>query len=129
MKILAALILFVAVSCSGGLLDTQSENEKFIQGKWHLSGNVPGDEDISWFLEWEFDDGQFTQNGYPPILQKGKYKVIDDKKDNLTLKLYKQKGTWGEEDSELKVFINRKDGTLTIQGKSNFKKLDKKSAK
>jgi len=129
MKILTAFILFIAVSCSNGIFETKSDNENFIQGKWHISGNVPGDRNLSWFLEWEFSDGKFIQNGYPPILQKGKYKVISDKESKLKLKLYDQKGTWGEDDSEVEIIINRESKLLTIQGKSGFKKLNKSGTK
>ncbi|NNE98377.1 MAG: hypothetical protein HKN25_05075 [Pyrinomonadaceae bacterium] len=123
MKIVTTLFLFLAISCSAELLNPKTENEKFIQGKWHLSGTTGDDDKIAWFLEWEFNDGNFTQNGYPPIRKKGKHKVIKDEENSLTLKLFEQKGTWGEAASDLKIIVDRKNNTLSIQRKSGFKKV------
>lgn len=123
MKIFTAIILVFSVAC-GSIFNSKSENEKFIQGKWSLAGKI-GDEseNRAWYLEWEFKDGEFKQSGYPPIQQEGKYKVIKNKENTLTLKLFKQKGTFGEKDSELKIIIYKETGTISINGKKGFKKV------
>jgi hypothetical protein len=123
MKILTLFILLFVISCNG-IFNIKSENEKFIQGKWQLSGNLPGDRNFSWLLEWEFNNGTFFQSGYPPIRQEGKYKIIEEREDTIRLKLYKQTGTWGEQDSELDIIIDKENNTLSIQGKANFKRLN-----
>lgn len=125
MKLITAFVLVFSIAC-GSIMDLKSENEKFIQGKWHLAGTL-GDEseNRAWYLEWEFKDGEFTQSGYPPIMQKGKYKVIESKENTIKLKLYKQKGTFGEEDSELTIIIDKDNKTLTINNRKGFKKVSK----
>ncbi len=128
MKFLIAFILLFAIACNGEIIDNKSENEKFIQGKWSLSGTI-GDEteNRAWYLEWEFNNGEFTQTGYPPITQKGKYKIIEDKENTLKLKLYKQKGTFGEEDSELIIIIDKENKSISINNKKGFKKISKEN--
>jgi hypothetical protein len=123
MKTITAFILLFTISCGGDFLSFKSENEKFIQGKWRLAGTFGDDENRAWFLEWEFDNGKFTQNGYPPILQEGKYKILEDNKNTLKLKLYKQKGTFGDDDSELTIIVDKEEKTLTINGKKDFMRI------
>ena len=125
MKIFFAFILLLAIACSSifGLMN--NENEKFIQGKWQVAGEHMSNsgESHTWFLEWEFENGRFIQNGYPPILQEGNYKIIESKDNTLKLKLYRQNGTFGEKDSELIIVIDREKENLRIDGKNQFTKV------
>ena len=117
MKLITAFVLVFSIAC-GSIMDLKSENEKFIQGKWHLAGTIgDGEENRAWYLEWGFKNGEFTQSGYPPIKQEGKYKVIESKDNTIKLKLYKQKGTFGEEDSELKIIIDKENKTISINNR------------
>ena len=96
---------------------TTGESEKFIQGTWRVTGENGG---YGWFLEWTFVDGNFKQLGYPPIVQEGKYKVLRADGDRLTLELYEQKGTFGEQNRELQISLDRQANQLTISGTKGF---------
>jgi hypothetical protein len=96
---------------------TSDEAEKYIQGTWRVASENAR---RSWFLEWSFDNGNFKQTGYPPIIQEGKYRVAGIDGDRLTLELYEQKGTFGEGNRELQIFLDKKANRLTISGTKGF---------
>src|SRR5215213_3613075 len=96
---------------------TTGENEKFIQGMWRVTGENGG---YGWYLEWTFDNGNFKQMGYPPIIQEGKYKVLSVGDNQITLGLYEQKGTFGEEKRELQISIDKQANQLTIGSTKGF---------
>lgn len=126
MKSFVTFILLFSIACSSIFGLMHSENEKFIQGKWQVAGEHKSDKgaDQTWFLEWEFENGRFKQNGYPPILQEGNYKVFEDSKETLKLKLFKQKGTFGDNDSDLIIVIDKENNKLMIDGKDGFTKTN-----
>jgi hypothetical protein len=100
---------------------TKIEPEKYIQGKWRAAGET---DRHTWFLEWTFDNGSFKQSGYPPITQDGKYKVVNVADNKITLELYDQKGTFGEEKSKVEILINPETKQLTISGMKEFSRVN-----
>ena len=113
MRILFLIILAGIFSIS---IFSQTNEEKIL-GIWRLAGN---NGKISWFLEWTFKDGNFTQIGYPPISQKGKFRVIEEKGVQLKLELFDQDGTFGKEKRQIIILIDEKRKELTIDRKSGF---------
>lgn len=99
---------------------TTLEPEKYIQGTWRTGGENAGN---SWYLEWTFDNEKFKQLGYPPITQEGKYKVISVENNKITLELYDQKGTFGDEKRELQILIDKETKKLTISGTKDFSRV------
>lgn len=130
MKFFCTFILLFAIACSSIFGLMHSENEKFIQGKWQVAGEHNSEKGVgqSWFLEWEFENGRFTQNGYPPLQQEGNYKIIEDRNDTIKLKLYKQNGTYGVEDSELKVVVDKENKKLKIEEMEGFTKITRQKS-
>lgn len=102
-------------------IKTIAEAETFLQGKWRAAGDH-GNGHI-WFLEWTFDDGKFKQNGYPPILQEGKYKIISVEKGKITLELFEQKGTFGERTKTIDILIDSQTKLLKIWQMENFSRV------
>ena len=98
---------------------TGGENEKFIQGTWRAEGMNGG---YGWYLEWTFDGDKFKQIGYPPIVQEGKYRVVSADADKITIELYEQKGTFGEQKREIQITLDREANQLTISGTKGFKR-------
>ncbi len=98
------------------------ENEKFIRGTWRADGTNGG---YGWYLEWTFDGGKFKQIGYPPIIQEGKYRVVSADGDRLTIELYDQQGTFGEDRREIQIVIDRQANQLTISNTKGFKRQSK----
>src|SRR5215203_2039022 len=96
---------------------TTGESEKFIQGTWRVAGENGGH---AWFLEWTFDNGNFKQTGYPPIIQEGKYKILSETGDKITVELYEQKGTFGKDKREIQISIDKQANQLTISGTKGF---------
>lgn len=99
------------------------EAEKFIQGKWRVAGENGGH---AWFLEWTFDSGKFKQIGYPPILQEGKYKITTTENGKITLELYEQKGTFGEETKTIEIVFDSQTKLLKIEQMKGFSKVEQK---
>ena len=93
-------------------------NEQIIQGTWRLTGQ--NDPRHSWYLEWTFDQGKFTLRGYPPLAQDGKYRIVKNDKNKLTLELYEQSGNFGTENSQIEITIDKKKDTLMIKGQGPF---------
>ena len=103
-----------------------SEEEQFIQGTWRTGGqlkNKDGGPGMSWFLEWTFDNGKFKQTGYPPLSQEGKYRIVKEVGNKLTLELYDQKGTFGTENKTIEIVIDKEKNQLKIQGTDGFTKV------
>ena len=94
--------------------------KEFIQGKWRVDGQNGG---YGWFLEWTFDDGNFTQLGYPPITQSGKYKLVGFNANKLTMELYDQKGTFGEDKRTVEILLDQEADHLTISGTKGFSRV------
>lgn len=99
--------------------------ENFIQGTWRAAG---GDAVRAWFLDWTFADGTFKQMGYPPILQEGKYRVVSSDADRITLELYEQTGTFGTENSELEILLDKQANQLSISGMKGFLRIAPKES-
>ena len=125
MKIAALIILLAAAACPLSLRN-MGPNEQFVQGAWRAAGNLGNEEEAShaWFLEWKFENGSFEQTGYPPITQKGKYEVLDDRDDLLRLRLYDQEGTFGKDERTIEIRIDREQGTLAIDRTVGFTRLE-----
>lgn len=87
--------------------------EQFIQGTWRASGTDPSGRH-GWFQEWTFDNGKFEETGYPPLGQKGSYRILKSHGNKLTLELYDQDGTFGTENRQLEIVINKRRRTLKI---------------
>ena len=138
-----ACLSFAPLSCTtsaqneNGATSVRDENgaplmqddEAFIQGKWRLVGEHPKDKSgysRVWFLEWTFADGKFLQTGYPPITQEGKYRIVKQEKDKLTLELYEQKGTFGTKDKQIEVVIDEKNEKLSIWNQAGFSRIEDK---
>lgn len=97
---------------------TMSETEKYIQGKWRAAGQF---DRHAWFLEWTFDNGRFKQTGYPAIFQEGKYKVVSLADDKITIELYEQKGTFGENNRKVEIVIDKEIQQLSISNTTGFR--------
>jgi hypothetical protein len=125
MKLFIAVLLFLligitqAVGASTARLE--DSNEEFIQGTWRLTGQ--NDPQHSWYLEWTFDHGKFTLDGYPPLHQTGNYRVLKTEGAKMALELYEQKGELGTENSQIEVVLDRAKGTLTIKGQGPFTRV------
>lgn len=89
-----------------------------LRGTWYFSENVgPG---FSSFLEWEFKDGRFNVNGYPPLEQSGNYEIMYTKGDSIMVRLTNQQGDWPTEDKEILVIRNKSMGTLMINNRGPY---------
>jgi len=104
---------------------SQVSNEEYIKGMWRLDGQLPPNNTghpFHWFLEYTFNDGgTFILNGYPPLMQKGKYRVVKSEDDKLTLELYEQSGNFGEKDKRIEILVDQEKALLKIDGKEGFK--------
>ena len=103
---------------------SQVSNEEYIKGTWRLDGELPPNNTghgFHWFLEYTFNtDGTFVLTGYPPLMQKGKYRVVRSEDEKLTLDLYEQSGNFGTKDKTIEIQVDRKKGVLNIDGKEGF---------
>ena len=93
-----------------------------IQGNWRIDGQLPGNgtHRMSWFQEWKFDHGKFEERGYPPLEQRGSYRVLKSDGDKLKLELYDRQGTFGTEKGELEITVYRQKKQLKIGSNEPF---------
>ena len=119
MKLFLSLALAALVACPFAT----GESEAFVQGTWRLSGM--NDASHSWFLEWTFDQGRFTLDGYPPLHQEGKYRVLKEQGRRLTLELYDQQGNFGTRTETLEIVVDKDKETLRIKAQGPFKRSAK----
>ena len=120
------LLLLLAIGGLGSSARAQ-DNAKFIEGTWRLDGQLPSggkSPGMSWFLEWTFVGGTFVQQGYPPLRQEGRYRIVADRENTVTLELHDQRGTFGANDRKLEIVIDREGRRLKIQGKEGFKRIE-----
>jgi len=110
--------------------DASKENlEDYIRATWRLDGELPPNNTghgFRWFLEYTFsEDGSFMLTGYPPLMQKGKYRVVKTEDDKITLELYEQSGNFGTRDKRIEIQVDRKNDFLNIDSKKGFKRAKK----
>ena len=133
--LLAFLMVIVGTSgCSVAAQNSDDKiskvsNEEFIVGTWRLDGELPPNNTghpFHWFLEYTFSkEGTFMLTGYPPLMQKGKYRVVKSVDEKLTLELYEQSGNFGTKDKTIEVKLDQEKGVLIIDGKEGFKRAKK----
>ena len=103
----------------------QSISEKVMQGTWVVEGSGDGKSSTG-YLEWTFDNGKFSLNGYPQVHQEGSFRIIKRRGDKLTLELFDQKGNWGTRKSQMEIAVDVKNDLLTIKDKGPFRRVIKK---
>ena len=111
-------LIIIALASLNAFARPPKTNEEIIQGTWRLTGQH--DTKHSWYLEWTFDQGKFTLQGYPPLSQAGKYRIINTDGNKMTLELYEQSGNFGTENSRIEIEIDKAKDTLTIKGQGPF---------
>jgi hypothetical protein len=122
-RIQALLITIMAgwVLATGSPAPPQAPGEEFIQGGWRVEGYLDEKNRRGrWFLEWAFEGGKFNQRGYPPLTRSGRYRVIGDDGDKLTLELFEQQGASRGAGRRLEIIVNRDGDQLKIGGKGPF---------
>lgn len=106
-----ALLLAATLACSTLMM---GETERFIQGTW-AHGTDSGDGHGT-YLELTFTPGGFRLWGYPPLEQTGRYRVVGEAADTLTLRLTGQAGDFGTDDRDMVIVLDRAANTLMIDG-------------
>ncbi|MEP7077176.1 MAG: hypothetical protein ABI878_15325 [Acidobacteriota bacterium] len=135
-KILSGFLLIFVIATSAFSVVVQDnkasvpKDEDTIIGTWRLDGELPANNTghgFHWFLEYTLNtDGTFMLTGYPPLMQKGKYRVVKSEENKLTVDLYEQSGNFGTKDKQIEVQVDREKETLKIDGKEGFKPIKKK---
>jgi hypothetical protein len=91
-----------------------------LTGTWRAAGDHGNGH--TWYLQWKFADGEFEMQGYPPILQKGKYQIAGSSDGKFSLVLFDQSGNFGAEERTVEVAFGP-DGTLKIDQMAGFRKI------
>ena len=120
MRLFLSLIFIALIGFSFAPGRAADSTEKQIQGKWYLEGK---NGNISWFLEWTFEQGKFTLKGYPPLYQEGSYRIIKTDGNKLTIELYDQKGNFGSENSQIEIVIYKSKDKLKIKAQEPFSRV------
>lgn len=106
--LLSLLLLIFMVACT-------SENEDFIQGYWYR-GNA------HFMDEWVFDRGRFSHksevfHGSPEITA-GRYQVIDNQEDSVTLELFDIQLSFGDERQQIVIKLDWESDTIRIRAQT-----------
>ena len=95
--------------------------EERLHGIWRVAGERDGH---AWFLQWKFEDGTFEQRGYPPVLQKGRYRITKFEGDRLIIELSDQEGTFGTANRTMRIAFDASDEAIAIDGRFGFKRIE-----
>ncbi len=90
-------------------------SQDFLLGAWLRSERIASG--FTSFVRWEFRaNGTFLQTGYPELTQQGRYRILEDNNDLLKIRFFEQSGTFGTDDRELQIQINRTRDEIIISG-------------
>ena len=98
--------------------ETGADDER-LSGTWRVAGERGGH---AWYLQWKFENGRLERRGYPPLFQKGRYRITNVDGDKLTIDLYDQEGNFGIANRTIQIAFDA-DETLTIGGRRGFKNV------
>jgi hypothetical protein len=121
-KLVLLSLLFPALACSAVQSITPDTNLQFIQGQWSYSEDLGGG--LASVLTWDFRDGRFTLEGYPPLFQEGDYQVVQSAGESVTLRLVNQSGDLSTTDREIEIILDRGAETLLIDGQGPFHRVN-----
>lgn len=111
-----ALILALALAgCGAG------DPAPALAGRWSLSQDLGGG--FSSYLTWGFTGGRFTLEGYPPLRQAGRFRLIAQRENTYRLQLYDQSGDLPTDDRELLVVYDPQADTLLIDGQGPYHRV------
>ncbi len=121
----AFLILLLTVVFVAGCTNA---NEKFIQGTWYMRSEHLDQATGETYLEveWTFNSGAFEYRACCFNVDQhltGRYRILDNKDDILTIELFNIKGSGSIGPAELRLVINRDEDTLVIQGGQPYTRL------
>ena len=106
--------LLILLSSFVACVPTGSSKD-FLIGAWFRSETISAG--FTSFVRWEFRaDETFLQTGYPPLTQQGRYRILESDNDLLKIRLFEQSGTFGTDDRDLMVQINRARNEITLAG-------------
>ncbi len=125
MKTFLLVFMLAFMGATNGSAQKQSVSEQIMQGTWLVEGSGDG-KSATGYLEWSFDNGRFTLNGYPQVHQEGSYRILKSRGDKLTLELFDQKGSWGTKKSQMEIAVDTRNDRLTIKDKGPFRRVIKK---
>ena len=74
-----------------------------LEGTWRAAGDHGNGH--TWYMQWKFAAGEFEMQGYPPILQKGRYRIEETSDEKLTIVLFGQSGNFGSEERTIEVIF------------------------
>ena len=115
-----ALLILATLACNTMLpLDP---NERMLQGSWAQTRDQ-GEGHTS-YLKWTFDHGRFEVDGYPPLHQTGRYRLMKSEGSTLVLQLYDQSGDWPVDEREIEIVLNSDGQSLTIDGEEPFQRTE-----
>ena len=99
-------------------------NDEVIQGSWyyldpHLE-QVIAEQELEVF--WTFDRGAYEYYAccFVKMQQTGRYTVIKSEGDDLYIELFNPNGDTRAEPVEIKIVVNREEGTIKIPGSGEF---------
>ena len=110
-----AWLLAATLACSTLLM---GENERFIQGTWTYT--IDQGDGHAAYLDVTFTPGFFEMQGYPPLEQSGRYRVVSSDGDTLTLRLTEQEGDLPTDDQDMVIALDRAADQITIDGQGPY---------
>lgn len=125
MRLFFAFILLTAIAYSSIFGLIQSENEKFIQGKWRLKLPSAADLDMRQreTTDWKFENGTFSSTGNSPFLGRGRYRVLAERENSITLRLYQDGKVFATRQNKLEIVIDKAKSELKIAGQQGFNRI------
>lgn len=98
--------------------------DAFLLGGWERKGQSP--DGSSWFMKYVFSKTQVEITGKPDYFARGDYRIVKEDENLMILELANMIGDEFETPGQLAIAINRKKDVLTINGRSQYYRVNKK---
>ena len=109
-------ILFLLIVMAYFLVRIDKRNpklhRKFIQGKWQRTGKDP--EGNAWYINYTFTGYEFEINAYPTMQTKGKYRIIGEVENLVTLELYDISGDGNTQRHRIQIAVDKIGNKIAI---------------
>ncbi len=109
--LISLVLIFSVYGCS-------NETEDFIQGHWFRG-------DLHFVDEWYFDRGRFEHvvslTVRNPILQTGRFRVLEMQEDSLIIELFDMPLSFGDERRDMKISLDWENDSIRIMGQDYYR--------
>lgn len=93
-----------------------------LAGGWTFSQDLG--QGFGAYLTWSFAGDRFTLEGYPPLRQEGRFRLIERRDHTYRIQLFAQSGDLPADEREILVVYDPTADTLMIDGQGPYRRAE-----